>query len=159
MKALRIKKSELVVLARWLNKQQLAGKQSRIRTRFVRDLADAMRQLEQERQAIIGSYVEKKKTKKGEEWKTTVDNGVKVWKVSPEKREALNKELADLYAEDWVMDCTPETEEKLLTIKDILESTEYIFGPAPDDEPETAQQKIQEANSYEVWCRAFEALD
>lgn len=159
-RALRIKKSQLAGLATWLNQIPLAGRDSRIRSRFVNELSQSMRITEKERMEIIGNYVKKKKDKKTnkEIWETTGDNENKQWVISPEKLEEFNKELGDLYAEEYVMNVTPETEENILKIKDILLNTDYKFGAKQDDPDVVKMKKVQEANDYVIWCEAFEAI-
>lgn len=160
--ALKIKKLQLTGLATWLNVLPLDGKKSRIRTRFVTKLINAIQQTDKERKDIVGKYVEKEKKEgeKNESWKTvTVDNGQTHFVISPEKLEEFNKEINELYEEDFVMAVTPETEENIAIIKDILLNTEYKFGISGDEESDGEKvAKVKQAHDYNEWCEAFEAV-
>lgn len=160
-KAFKIKKSMMVHLAVWLNSQSLEGRLSRVRTRFVTKLADGMAELEAERKEIINKYVEKEKGEDGEmKWKThELENGQTEWVVSPEKMESLNKEIEEMYQEEFVIALTPETEADLSRIKDIILDTNYKFGPEESMSLQEKNEKIIEANNYQVWCEAVEALE
>lgn len=157
--AFRIKKNMMVGLAVWLNNQILEGRYSRVRSRFVTRLANAMNELETDRRAILDKYVEKEmNTETGEEqWVIkTLENGTQEFAVSPEKMVELNKEIDDLYQEDFVVDFSPETHDDLVRIKDIILDTTYKFGPEEHMSPEQKNDKIIEANNYQVWCDAVE---
>lgn len=159
IKAFRLKKSMLVGLATWLNSQSLEGRYSRVRSRFVNRLAESMRELEKDRQDIIGKYVEKEVGEDGkEQWKIATDEktGGQEYVVSPEKMGELNEEVSGLYQEDFVVDFTPETEDDLVRIKDIILDTKYKFGPEEDMDMNQKNDKIMEANNYEIWCKAVE---
>jgi len=161
IKAFKIKKNLMVGLAVWLNTQLLEGRYSRVRTRFVARLAEAMNELEKERREIIEKYVEKDTDPdtKEEKWKTrTGDNGQEEYAVSPEKMSELNAEIEEMYQEDFVVNFTPETEADLLRIKDIILDTTYKFGPEESMNPTEKNMKIMEANNYQMWCEAVESL-
>lgn len=157
-KAFKIKKSMLVGLATWLNNLSLEGRYSRVRSRFVNRLADSMRELENERKEIIGKYVEKEVGENGAEtWKVKTDeHGGQEYVVSPENLDTLNAEVAGLYDEDFVVAFTPETEDDLVRLKDIIVNTTYKFGPEEEMNMMQKNDKIIEANNYEVWCEAVE---
>ena len=148
-RALRIQKSQIAGLIMWLNVQPLAGKQSRIRTRFAAALGKALQQTEAERREIIGKYVEKELDKQtGKEvWKTQpVDNGQTHYVISPEKVHDFNNEIQELYSEDFVMAVNPETEENIAVIKDILLNTDFEFGLTGDEKSDTEKvAKIKQA--------------
>lgn len=155
VRVLQIKKSNLVGLANWLNELSLEAKMSRVRTRFINELLESMKMTEKERQQIIGKYVNKTKDKDGNEvWSKDGDN----WDIKKGSTEAFETELGELYDESFIMNLTPETEENIMTVKDILLNTKYKFGPSEDEHPAIKQQKIAQANEYVVWCEAFEAV-
>lgn len=158
--ALKIPKRYLPSLSFWLQKQSLAGKESRIRTRFVKAINESIRITDAEKQEIIEKYVEKEKDKKTGKLvrKTVLDNGVRKYAIKKGKEDVLNTELEDLYAEDYIMSVTPETKENIKVIKDILLNTEYKFGMKEGMSVAEQQDAVFEAQAYDVWCEAFEAV-
>jgi mRNA-degrading endonuclease HigB of HigAB toxin-antitoxin module len=155
--AFKIKKMFLLGLASWLAEQNLVGRLSRERSRFVQILSAEINKIEEERKAIIEKYVEKEED--GTTWKKTVDNGVERWSIPEEKQAEMQKEYADLMDEDFVLDIGEEHKAKTLTVKDILLNTDYKFGPQGTTNPAEAEAKVRQANDYEKWCEAFESLD
>lgn len=158
--AFRIQKAFLPGLAAWLSGLRLVGRESRDRTRFVLDLNAAAQQYARERQEILGRYVNKvtDPVTGKESWVKSVDNPL-VWDVPEEKQEAMKAEVAELMREEFVMDVTEASEQKIRSVRDIVLNTDYAFGPDDADVPEERQRKIVQANDYEAWCRSFEALD
>lgn len=161
MKTFKIQRAFLNGLATWLNKLTLSGKQSRERSRFVMLLAEDLRLLESGRNEIISRYSEKEmNTKTGVyENKKTVDNGVERYVIPEEKREAFEKEIQELYLEDFVLDVTPANTANMQSVKDIVLNTEFLFGPSETDDVDEVSEKVRQANDYNVWCQSFEALD
>jgi DNA-directed RNA polymerase subunit F len=161
-KALKIRKDYLAGLAGWLQTVSLEGKKSRIRTRFVSEILKSISVTEKERQQILDKYVVKEKDKKtGKQvWKTkTVDNGTKHFVISPEKAGKLNEEMIELYSEEFVLNVTPETEENIKVIKDILLETEFKFGLSGEEKTDLEKkQSLELAVHYDKWCEAFEAV-
>lgn len=156
---LRLKKSTLPALALWLNKLSLSGFYSRSRTRFVKDIGKVLRELEQERTEIVGRYVVKEDKDGKQVWKQTVDNGQQVWEIQDDKAEEFSKEVKELFEEEYVVEVNEENRQKISCIRDILLNSAYEFGPkAGEQNPQVIQEKIKEANAYDEWCEAFEAL-
>lgn len=155
--ALKIKKLHLVGIASWLNEQQLAGKESRERTRFVGILAKEVEEFNKERNEIVNKYAEKdEKTGKP---KTIVDNGTENFDIKKDKLEAYTKEMVDLQDEEFVLDIGEGHKSKIKTVKDILLNTDYQFGPKEGDDPKEKEAKLRQAGDYAVWCEYFEALE
>lgn len=157
---LRIQKKYLVGLSSWLNRLALSGAQSRYRTRFMRDIADVLKEFEAERKEIVEKYVVKEVKDNGKEvWKQTVDNGQPVWEIQKDKEQLFADEVNELLAEDFVLVINEENQAKIACIKDILLNTDYKFGPEQDEKnPMVVMQRIKEANDYDVWCEVFEGL-
>lgn len=159
--AFRLGKVHLTGLAAWLNQLPLEGKRSRMRTRFVAKLAQSIALTEKERKQILEKAVVKEKGEDGKEvWKTqTVDNLPPQFVLSPEKIEDFQKEMTELYSEDFVMSVTPETEEMVAVIKDIILNTNHVFGVTGEERTEQEKQdKIRQAQNYVAWCDAVENL-
>jgi hypothetical protein len=163
MKAFRIKKAFLAGLAGWLNGLALSGRDSRERTRFVSLLVEGNMALEKDRKEVIGKFVEKETVNGEEIWKKTVSegensDGKEHFVIPPEKIEDFKKEINDLFQEEFVLDIGEEHLEKMATVATIVLNTDYKFGPSEEDDREEARRKIIEANDYEEWCKAFEAV-
>jgi hypothetical protein len=155
--AWKMKKSYLTGFANWLNNLSLSGKESRMRSRFVQKLAASIQLTEKERQQIIQKLVPK--DKEGKPKTKTVDNGMVQLDIPKKDAKKFSEEMQELYNEEYVMNVTPETEELIHCIRDIVLETEYKFGPTGEEETnEDKQKKIMEANDYLVWCESFEEL-
>jgi len=157
--AFRMRKDYLTGLASWLHTIPLNGRQSRLRTRFVSELAQSIQMTEKERIGIVGKYVDKETNEAGHEvWKKDLESNNFV--VSPEKQAYLQKEINDLYHEHFVMNLTPETEENIKAVKDIVFNTDYKFGLTGEEKTEQEKnQKLSEVSAYNVWCEAFEVVE
>lgn len=156
MPALRIKKKYLQGLAIWLNNQSLQGVRSRMRTRFVKDLLQAIKELESERMYLVKLHAKTKKEKGKEVLETEERDGAKHYVFKDIK--AFEEDVLSLYNEDFVMSLSPENKEKLEMISDIILTTDEKFGPDRDDSPEERKRKTIEAEHYDEWCKAFEDL-
>jgi len=156
-KAFKIQKAYVNGLATWLNALQLGGRDSRERTRFVSILADELKTIDAERVSIIEKYVTKDENN---EWQKIVDSdGLERWDVPADLEADLNKDVLELYQEDFVLDIGEEHLAKIKAVRDIVLNTDFLFGPSEDDSNVDKIRKIREANDYEEWCKAFEALE
>lgn len=155
-KALKIKNRYLVGLGSWLQEQQLSGRESRERTRFVTLLQEQLNDVDKHRNEILEKYVGK--DDKGN-WKTVVDNGKEKLDVPADQEEAFFKEIEDLMDEEFVLDLLEGNKQKIRTVKDILLNTDYKFGPREGDSAEEREARIRQAADYEKWCEAFEAIE
>lgn len=161
VQALRLKKHLILGLAGWLNGILLEGRQSRLRTRFVAKLAEGVKMTDYERNEIIGKHVLKEKKGGKEVWKKgAVDNGVEHYMMNPDTLDKFKEEIESLYQEEYVLNVTPETEEMLVLIKDILLNTEWKFGISGEEKTDKERgEKVKQAQEYAEWCDAFESLD
>lgn len=156
-------------LQEWLAKRALHGKQSRSRTRFLKEILDRAREILDERQTIVVNHAEKKEIK-GEDGKVEEkpvmlylerdekgnlvlnDNRpVEVETTDPKKGEtykikdidATKKEMEELLDEEYLIDITPANKDTIKDIKDILINVTDEFSGAM-------------ATRYDEWCEAFE---
>jgi len=140
-----IENSYVLGLASWLAEQELSGKESRVRTRFVKQLADRHQETDKFRQELLDKYA--KKDEKGERVVNEQQN------VVLDDVEGFTKEINDLYQEEFTIDLDEKSFEIL---KNIVLNTDYVFGPKENDNDQERLAKIRQANDYEEWCQAFE---
>ena len=133
---MKLKNSEINGLAEFLAKEKLGGKASRMRTKFLKILNEAINEIEGFRKELLEKY-----SKKDDEGKALIkDNSYVIEDV-----EAFNKEYLELMNEDFIIDETESKREMLQHIKRILDNTETEFDGA-------------KAFQYDIWCEAFENL-
>lgn len=152
----RIEKAYLVGLANWLNEQQLDGRISRFRTRFVKDLSEAMQELDNERLDLAKNAADKDEDGNP---LTEGEGAAEHFVVPVDNQPALNDAVAELMKEEFVVDVTEANKEKMQIVRDIVLNTDYKFGPKEGDDAMESFRKTRQANDYDVWCEAFEALD
>lgn len=155
--ALRIPRIQLVPLFEWLAALPLSGRESRERTKFNQMIAEGLKEIDEDRLKILETYAELD-PETGEK-KKAVDNGVEHFVIPDDQKEAFAKEVNDLYAEEFVLDVLEGNKQKVKTIRDILLNTDYKFGPKEGDTQEQKIAHVREANNYDAWCTAFEAVD
>ncbi len=157
MKNFKLKNRFLSSLVSWLQLQQLAGKESRERTRFVRVCQERLQEVNEFYKEIANKLVEK--DEKGE-FKTRKEGNelVYVFKEKKDEEDYL-KELGDLHNEEFVLEINNSNKEQLKVVKNLVLNTEYKFGPKEGDSIALKQMDIKMANEYDLWCSAFEDLD
>lgn len=133
---MKLKNGIVPELAKFLLDEKLAGKKSRMRTKFVRMLNESLKEFETFRMELITKHA--KKDKKGE----PLTDGSSYQLEDPE---LFNKEFSELLGEEFIVDETESKREILEHIKTILDNTEKEF-------------QGQEAFQYDQWCEAFENL-
>jgi len=133
---MKLKNGFIPELAKFLSEEKLAGKKSRMRTKFVKMLNESLQEFETFRMELITKHA--KKDKKGEP--LTDGNSYQI-----EDQELFNKEFAELLVEEFIVDETESKREILEHVKTILDNTEKEF-------------QGQEAFQYDLWCEAFENL-
>ena len=133
---MKIKNSEINGLAEFLASEKLGGKASRMRTKFLKLLNEAIIETEEFRKELLEKY-----SKNDDEGNALIENNSYVL----EDAEAFNKEFTELMLEDFVIDETESKKEVLQHIRHILENTETEFEGV-------------KAFQYDQWCEAFENL-
>lgn len=162
MASLKIKKGFVVGLASWLNELALSGRQSRERTRFVKDLIEEYKTVDLERIAIVESFASKEEDGQTFKKVSTVDNSgkeIEGYDIPDTDMPEVNKQIADLFQEDYIVDITEANKERMAVIKDIILNTDYKFGPKEEDTLEEKQAKVRQAGDYDLWCEAFETIE
>jgi len=133
---MKLKNVDINGLAEFLTTEKLVKKQSRMRTKFLKLLNEAINETEGFRKELLEKY-----SKKDDEGEALIDNNSYVL----EDAEAFNKEYLELMNEDFVIDETESKREVLQHVKRILENTETEFEGV-------------KAFQYDSWCEAFENL-
>lgn len=133
---MKIKNSDVNGLAEFLAKETLGGRASRMRTKFLKLLNEAVNEVEGFRKEIL-----EKHSKKDSEGKAVIEGNSYVLKDPL----AFGKEYAELMNEDFIVDETESKREVLQHIKRILDNTSAEF------------EGVQ-AFQYDQWCEAFEDL-
>jgi len=133
---MKFKNVDINGLAEFLTTEKLVKKQSRMRTKFLKLLNEAINETEGFRKELLEKY-----SKKDDEGEALIDNNSYVL----EDAEAFNKEYLELMNEDFVIDETESKREVLQHVKRILENTETEFEGV-------------KAFQYDSWCEAFENL-
>jgi hypothetical protein len=154
MTAFRIKKGQLVGLGSWLNEQQLSGRKSRERTRFVEDIQEELRQVEAARIALLEEHAEI--DAEGKPVKEAVEGGQERYKLTEEATAEFQKAYSDLLSEDWIVDITEANREQISTVSDIVLNTDYRFGPRDEEPSWQREARMRQMNDYPHWCEAFE---
>ncbi|WP_078428757.1 DUF1617 family protein [Alkalihalobacterium alkalinitrilicum] len=133
---MKLKNNDIRSLANFLAEEKLAGKTSRMRTRFIKILEDRLKEVEEFRIELLEKYA--KKDDKGK----AVLNGNQ---YEIEDREIFSYEYNELMEEEFIIDETESKREMITHVKRILENTEKVFSG-------------MEAFDYDRWCEAFENL-
>ena len=172
MKQLKFKNYHLVAnpivgilgLYDWLGRQQLHGKESRMRTRFMKLLETRITEIEPERIKLCEEFCEKKdgklvywtnkKDKKGEDV-VDLKTGNHIQEETTDKEKSVgykivdvdkfNKAYFDYLQEEFIIDITPANSEAIYGARDIiLNTTEQFTG--------------RQAVIYNEWCDCFEEV-
>jgi hypothetical protein len=130
---------EAEAFAQFLLTLELAGKQSRMRTKFCKILGDKMKDVDDDRVALAKEYA--KKDANGEPMMITREDGSQVFDM--EDLDAFNREYFILTREELIVDETPERADMINTIKDVVLNTDKIFSG-------------QDAMLYDRWCEIVE---
>jgi hypothetical protein len=141
------KKGEMNIV-NFLDEQQLHGKQSRSRTRFIKSIADRYKEVNGYGEELVIKYADRNKKKEiiyiDKDNKEVTEKRLSVrYKISDENIKKVNEELYEYLNEGYVIDITPANTEMLKDIKDIILNTTNIF-------------KGKDASLYNEWCEIFE---
>jgi hypothetical protein len=137
---MKIKNYEVKEFANFLINLELKGRESRLRTRFVKVLMGRADLIDEEHVELIKQFA--KFDDKGEPIIIEID-GVKTYDV-PEK-EAFNKEYYALLNEEFILEENEERKEMLLLLKEVILNCEMTF-------------KGREALEYDRWCEIVEEI-
>lgn len=131
-----MKNFEVKELGDFLYKLSLKGKESRMRSRFVSMLEAHLTQVNAERQQLIDEFA--KKDEKGE-FLVEIEDGIET--LVFENRQELNREMAILMNEDFIIEESPDKAEMVEAVKGIL----YAYG-------ETTEMSGDSAMLYDRFC-------
>lgn len=133
----------------WVDAQNLHGKESRVRTKLLKQLLEKGSEIETVRMELLAECSEK--NEKGETLyigndgkDTTNQKESKNFKLSKEGMDKFNEKFNEFLQEDYIIDILPSTSEMITVIKDLLLNTKDSFSG-------------KGAYFYDEWCRAFES--
>lgn len=139
---MKLKNREINGLIEFLMKFELSGKQSRMRTRFCKLLAEKSAIIDSEKHELISQFGQKDDN--GQLITSVDDNGNSVYNLTDSN--GFSREFNILMDEDFYIDETLERKEMLLTVKEIVLNCEFVF-------------KGEEAIRYDNWCLALEEVE
>ena len=157
MNSFKLQNKYVVGLASWLNELSLQGAESRERTRFVNVLIERIQENEKFRTDLLEKFVEKDEN--GQKKKKVNELNEEVWDIPEDKLTEYVKEYTDLMEDEYVMDILDGNKQKLKVMKEAVLNTTYTFGPQEVDSIPEKQAKLRQMNDYDIWCKAFEAVD
>lgn len=138
---MKIKNGEIEAFANLLMSFELKGRESRLRTRFVKLLMERANLVREEHTELIRQFA--RFHENGEPVIIEV-NGQRMYDV-PDK-EGFNKEYALLLNEDFIIEENEERKEMLLFIQELILNCEKTF-------------KDREALEYDRWCEIVEEIN
>jgi len=136
----------IISLGEWLVNLKLHGKESRSRSRFIKLVMDRVREIDEERQRLLEEYGSKDKNDQliyFDKEKKETSNRNEAISVKMKDQTAFIKEFNTYLEEDFVIDCSPETQDTIYGVKDIILNTNDEFSGLM-------------ASRYNEWCDAFE---
>lgn len=137
---MKLKNVEVEALIGFLMKMELKGRDSRMRTRFVKLLMERQNLIEQEHQDLIKQF-----SVIGEDGnpKTIEKDGKHFYDV--QDKVGFNREYYMLLQEEYIIEETEERKEMLLLLKDVILNCEMTFMGG-------------EALEYDRWCDIVEEI-
>lgn len=138
---MKMKNAEVEPLVEFLMSLELKGKQSRLRTRFVKLLAEQVQVIQDEHAELIKQYASF-----NDDGKPNIVevNGVQMYDVK--ERNEFNKEYGLLLSEDYIVEQTESIKEMLLLVKDIILDCDMTFSG-------------REALQYDRFCEIAEEIN
>lgn len=144
MEPLKLKNYLLIPLAKWLMDQELPGRMSRSRNRFLDIIRPRFEEIENTRLELGKKHA--KKDEKGNPIEIEQD-GVKRFDMTDEGREAFRKDYTEYINEESVFDVTAANEADMKVVAKVVLETDEKFSDAPENPI---------ATHYSEWCTAFE---
>lgn len=123
-------------LASWLNELLLPGRESVLRTEFVKQCSVAYLKLEEERNSIIKEYAE------------TYND------IKEECKEEATRRIQEVLLKEVVIN-VPEHVYK--AVKRMVLDTRYTFGCTQDTPDNQREARTRQMNDYAQWCKLFTA--
>ena len=128
VKALTLTNGQLRLLAEWLEQRAdgtpllLHGSKARARNRFYVLIGTRLKEIEEGKIELAEKY-----SKKDKDGKAKFKEDGKTYDIEEGKQEEVNKELTDLFAEEYVIDILPSNQETLREIKEMLLNLDRDF--------------------------------
>lgn len=138
---MKIKNGEIEAFANFLMKLELKGRESRLRTRFVKLLMERVELVTEEHRDLIRQFA---RFHENGEPVIIEEGGVRMYDVPD--RVTFNREYAMLLNEDFIIEENEERKEMLLFIKELILNCDMTF-------------KGREALEYDNWCEIVEEIN
>jgi len=151
-----LKNKDIEGLARWLERIELRGGESRIRTWFVLILYDYLKELEAKRMEIILKYV--KRDSEGDPEIILDSAGKKMYNADEENKSKINAEYNEIISKDFIHEFSKEDLDKLEILKKIILDTDYKFGMKEGESDLKNSLNLKLSYDYLVWAEAFEKV-
>jgi hypothetical protein len=138
---MKIKNGEIEAFANFLMDFELKGRESRLRTRFVKFLMERVQLITEEHRDLIRQFA-----RFDEEGNPIIieENGIKMYDVPD--RAGFNREYYLLLNEDFIIEENEERKEMLLFIKELILNCDKTF-------------KGKKAMEYDRWCEIVEEIN
>lgn len=141
-----IKNYEISELYAFLFNLILKGKESRMRTRFLKLLEDQLNLVNQERQQLVADYAEKDENEEILYTKEFIDEKeIEVPIFSTEAEKEVQSQILTLLQEDFIIDETADKIEMLQVLQEILLNLDLEFTG-------------KRATLYNRFCEIFEDI-
>lgn len=137
-----VKNYEIAKFGEYLLELKLKGKQSRMRTRFIRLMQGQLDLVNEERSNLLIDYAIKDED--GEPVKNKDENGEEF--ISLENGNEYNLEIQKLMTEDFIIEETAERLDMLREVRDTILNSEEEFSGV-------------EAMQYDRWCEIVEDIE
>jgi len=137
---IRMKNYEIDKFGEFLLSLPLKGKESRMRTRFIKILQERALVVQQEQMEVISEYV--KKDEDGNPLRKKVD-GREVWDVIEGKEKEFEQQMYEILSEDCIIEINAERKEMYEVVKNAVLNCDKEFSG-------------QEAFEYDRFCEIVE---
>ena len=137
---MKLRNYDLEPLILYLNKMKLAGKASRMRTRFINILTEKYKLFKDEHMQLIKEYANLDEDGNP---KIIVRDGQRVFDIKDEL--AFNKEFNELLFEEVIIEENEVNKNMLLSVRDSILNSEIEVSE-------------EEAFLYNEWCEQFENI-
>jgi hypothetical protein len=141
---MRLYNGELATFTTFLLSIPLSGRDSRMRSRFLRLVQDRLTEIEQARLELLTKY--SNKSPEGEPLTRTEPDGTTVYDISNESRPLFDQEFYELRTEVFQIDELPERMDMLCSVRDAILNVEGMTFSG------------QDALLYDRWCEIVEEI-
>lgn len=135
---------ELEAFAEFLLSLELGGRESRMRTRFMKILQEQMTVINEEYQLLVQQFT--RKDENGEPILIELEGGRKIYDIPDESKPNLQSDYQMLLMEEFIIDETEERQLMLETVRDAVLDCNLKF-------------KGKEAMKYDRFCEIVESIE